>query len=65
MRDDPIVEEVRKVRDELAAKFNYDVKAIFDDLRNRQAEFGTRLVSRRRKVQPTPNPVEPQAEVSV
>ena len=65
MRDDPIVEEVRKVRDELAAKFNYDVKAIFDDLRNRQAELGTRLVSRRRKVQPTPNPVEPQAEDSV
>lgn len=29
MQDDPIVEEVRKVRDAYAAKFNYDLEAIF------------------------------------
>ena len=30
---DPIVEEVRKVREKHAARFNYDVDAIFEDLK--------------------------------
>ena len=41
---DPIVEEVRRVRGEHAARFNYDVKAIAEDLRNRQAESGHNVV---------------------
>ena len=45
MIDDPIVAAVRKVRDELAAKFNYDVAAIFRDLRERESQHGDRLVS--------------------
>ncbi len=36
MNNDPIVEEVRRVRDELARPFNYDIHAIFADLRARQ-----------------------------
>jgi hypothetical protein len=44
MWEDPIVNEVRAVRDKLAARFNYDVDAIFDDLQKRQASFGDRLV---------------------
>lgn len=28
MFDDPIIEEVRNIRDRIAARFNYDVKAI-------------------------------------
>ena len=28
MRNDPIVEETRKIRDEIAARFNYDVEAL-------------------------------------
>ncbi len=36
MKDDPIVAEVRRVRDQLARKFNYDIHAIFEDLRRRQ-----------------------------
>jgi hypothetical protein len=32
MNEDPIVEEVRRVRDKLAARFNYDIHAIFADL---------------------------------
>jgi hypothetical protein len=31
--NDPIVEEVRRFRDEHARKFNYDLDAIFDDLK--------------------------------
>ena len=33
MKEDPIVEEVRQWREQYAARFNYDLKAIFDDLR--------------------------------
>ena len=36
MNDDPIVEEVRRVRDKLARQFNYDIHAIFADLRTRK-----------------------------
>lgn len=32
MADDPIVEEVRKVRDAYAKAFNYNLEAIVDDL---------------------------------
>ena len=37
MNNDPIVEEVRRVRDDLARRFDYDVHAIFADLRKRQS----------------------------
>jgi len=46
MNDDPIVAQVRKVRDELAAALGYDVHAIFAGLRQREVEVGDRLVGR-------------------
>jgi hypothetical protein len=46
MYDDPIVNEVRKTRERLAKKFNFDVGAIFRDLRKQQAKLGDRLVRR-------------------
>ena len=49
MYDDPIVNEVRKTRERLAEKHNFDVGAIFEDLRMRQAKLGKRLVHRKRK----------------
>ena len=33
---DPIIAEVRAIRDEYAARFDYDVGAIFQDIRARQ-----------------------------
>ncbi len=33
MMEDPIVSEVRATREKLAARFDFDVKAIFADLR--------------------------------
>lgn len=45
MRNDPIVAEVHRIRDELSAAFNFDVAAIFADLRQRQSGLGSRLVS--------------------
>jgi len=41
MFDDPIVAEVRRVRDELARQFNYDVHAICEDLQKRQGQTVT------------------------
>jgi len=42
---DPIVEQVRSVREEYAAKFNFDIKAIGEDARRRQAMSKRRVVS--------------------
>lgn len=44
MWEDPIVAEVHRTREKLAAEFNFDVKAIFADLQNRQGSLGARLV---------------------
>jgi hypothetical protein len=45
MIDDPIVEEVRKHRQENAAKFGYDVRAIAEDARKREKTSGHRIVN--------------------
>lgn len=45
MPDDPIVAEVRAIRDRLAARFNYDIRAIVEDARKRQGESGHEVVS--------------------
>ena len=44
MWEDPIVEDVHRTRERLAAEYDFDIKAIFADLRNRQARLGPRLV---------------------
>ncbi len=59
---DPIVEEIRKHREQYAAKFNYDLAAICKDLRDRQATCGREVVSRpAKRVQ---QPVRAGAETS-
>ena len=42
---DPIVDEVRRVRDAYAARFNYDLRAIYRDLKEREKRSGRMLVS--------------------
>jgi hypothetical protein len=42
---DPIVEEIRRIREEHAAEFNYDLGAIFADLKRLEAESGRPRVS--------------------
>lgn len=42
--NDPIVDEVRRHRDEHARRFNYDLRAICADLMARQQKSGHRLV---------------------
>jgi len=55
MAKDLIVEEVRRIRQQYAAQFNYDLAAIFRDLQERQARGEFTVVSRkprRARVQP-------------
>ena len=45
MMKDEIVEQVRQVREQQAAKLNFDLKAILADARQRQKDSGHRVVS--------------------
>jgi hypothetical protein len=45
MIEDQIIEELHRVRDELAAEFNYDLHAIVADLRRRQQAENRQVVS--------------------
>jgi hypothetical protein len=56
--EDPIVAEVRRVRESLAAQFEFDVAAIFADMRRRQESLQDRLVRL-----PDKREAEPMVEV--
>jgi len=45
MRRDPIVEQVRRVRQRHAAKFDYDLEAICRDLKEGERKGGRKIVS--------------------
>jgi hypothetical protein len=53
MWEDPIVAEVHRIREQLAAKFNFDVEAIFADIRKRQELLGSKLVRQKKRAEPT------------
>ena len=42
---DPIIAEVRRIREEYAAQYNYDIKAICRAARERQKTSGHKIVS--------------------
>ncbi len=42
---DPIVDEVRRARDAYAARFNYDLRAIFRDLKEKEKRSGRNVIS--------------------
>lgn len=45
MWEDPIVLEIRKIRDEQSARFNYDLEAIYRDLKDHEQRSGRKVVS--------------------
>ncbi len=45
MWKDPVVEDVRRIRDEYARSFDYDLGKICEDLRRQQAEAATEVVT--------------------
>jgi len=63
MYTDPVIDEIRKHRDEFAAKFNYDVKAMVDDIRHRQKASGRPTVSRKPNCVSTTEETEPKSNV--
>lgn len=58
MVDDPIVEKVRQARQQHAAKFKFDLQAIYQDLKQQEAASNWRIVvfppRKRRATQTTP-----------
>jgi hypothetical protein len=49
MWTDEIVEQIHRIREEYAKSFNYDLDAIFADLRKKEAESGREIVNLSRK----------------
>ncbi len=45
MLEDPIVAKVRRIRDAYAAQFNYDLNAIYQDLKRQEKESGRTFVT--------------------
>jgi hypothetical protein len=45
MWKDEIVEEIHQIREAYAKSFDYDLDAIFEDLRKKEAESGRAVVS--------------------
>lgn len=46
---DPVLSEVRRIREEYAQQFNGDLRAMMDDLRRRHAESDRESVTRQPK----------------
>jgi hypothetical protein len=46
MWQDSIVEEIHRQRDEYARKFDYDLRAMCEDLRKKQLDSGLKVISR-------------------
>jgi hypothetical protein len=65
---DPIVDEVRRARDAYAARFNYDLRAIFRDLKEQEKRSGRKLASYAQEFAAEPDqalqPSEPAISVS-
>ena len=45
MRNDPIVDEIRRIRQEHTDKFNGDLNAICEDIRRQERESGREYVT--------------------
>ena len=45
MWKDPIVEEIRAIRDAYAKQFNYNLGAFYSDLKEQEAKSGREVVS--------------------
>jgi polyhydroxyalkanoate synthesis regulator phasin len=57
---DEIVEETRKAREEYSAKFNYDLEAMYEDLKEQEKQGQRKVIS----LAPKEPEVIPQAKAS-
>lgn len=60
MWTDEIVEETRRTREEYAARFNYDLEAIYEDLKRQEQQSKRKIVS----LPPKEPDLMPQAKAS-
>lgn len=63
MEDDNVLARIRAYRDAHAAKFNYDIEAMFRDVRSRQGKDGRVVLSPPPKPEPAPEPGPVAGEV--
>jgi hypothetical protein len=61
---DPIVDEVRRVRDAYAARFNYDLRAIFRDLKEQEKKNDRPVVSYAKQTGSMPQDLGPSDQSS-
>lgn len=45
MWEDPIVEELHRIREEHAREFNFDIAAIYEDLKKQEAKSDRKIIS--------------------
>lgn len=50
MRNDPIIEEIHRIREKYAEKFSFDLDAMFADLKLKEKQSNWRKVVRKPKV---------------
>ncbi|MGD2085095.1 MAG: hypothetical protein PVH61_02830 [Candidatus Aminicenantes bacterium] len=50
MIQDPIVEEVHRIREKLSRKFQFDIQKIFEDVKQRERQHRDRIVNLRVKL---------------
>ena len=62
--NDPIVDEVRRVRDVHAARFNYDLDAIFQDIKEQEKKSGLKFVQGVAR-QNVPNPTSQRTGAAI
>jgi hypothetical protein len=51
--NDEIITEVRAIKDAIGAKFNYDLRALYEDIKRGEAELEARGIN---LIPPPPNP---------
>jgi hypothetical protein len=62
--NDPIVDEVRRVRDAHASRFDYDLDAIFRDIKDREKTSGRNFVSFPSRRVDSPQASQPVADAT-
>ena len=45
MKSDPVIDELHRVKDEIAKEFNYDIHALFESLREEEKTSDRKYVS--------------------
>ncbi len=55
MINDPMVEEIHRIREKLSREFHFDVRKIFEDVKKKERQHGDRLVNLRLKANIVPS----------